>query len=121
MRKDKEKERIRKLSEELGQSVLELARAKLEGGVEYFEPGLVFPPRRIKRAKRPSEKSAALFLLTQELIKQNRRLGEINSIRNLLQEGGPLRRGEWIAISESPDKRVITFWGSRGVGRIKTK
>jgi len=120
-RNDKERGKIRILSEELGLTVVEVARAKLEGDFECPEQGLVFPLRRIRRAKKSSEKAAVLFLLTQELIKQNRKPGEVNSIRNILQEGGPLRQGEWIATVELPDKKDSVFWGTRGSGKIEKK
>jgi hypothetical protein len=120
--KEKEKEKIIKLSEELGVSVMEVAMAKLEGSTDYIEPGLVFPLRKIRRAIKSSEKAAAVFMLTKGLIEQNREPGKISD-RNILQEigGGPLEQGEWVAFSKSPDKKSVTIWGTRGLHSIRIK
>lgn len=115
-----EENKIKNLSNMLGIPIMEVARAMLRKGVEYVEPGLVFPTTTVK-AKSCSEKAAANFLFAKELIKQNREPGKINSLRNIFQEGGPLKPGEWIGTTELPDGKGLFFWGTRGVGTINKR
>jgi hypothetical protein len=71
--------------------------------------------------KTPNEKRNLLNVRTQLLIRENRDGKKPLSGRNILQEigGGPLKKGEWIQISELPDKTRLIITGTRGVFKIR--
>jgi hypothetical protein len=73
--------------------------------------------------KTPKEKRNLLSVRTRLLIQENRDGNKHLSGRNILQEigGGPLKEGEWIQISELPDKTELIITGTRGFFKIKQK
>jgi hypothetical protein len=92
---------------------------ELYTGIEVDEPGILGLTRWVV-AKTPKEKRDLLSVRTQLLIRENRDSKKPLSGRNILQEigGGPLKKGEWIQISELPDKTGLIITGTRGIFKL---
>ncbi len=93
---------------------------ELYRGIEIEEPGILGLTK-IVAAKTPKEKRNVLFVRTQRLIQENRDASQPPTDRNIIQEigGGPLKNGEWLQISELPNKVGLIITGTRGVFKLE--
>lgn len=98
-----------------GVSVEELCR-----GVEIEEPGILGLSKRVI-VKTPKDKRNLLFVRAQQLIEKNSDGIQPLTNRNILQKigGGPLKKDEWLQISETPDKKKTIITGTRGVLKLE--
>ena len=92
---------------------------ELYTGIEIDEPGILGLTKWMV-VKTPKEKRDLLSVRTRLLIQENRDCNKPLTSRNILQEigGGPLKKGEWLQISESPNNTELTITGTRGVFKL---
>ena len=92
---------------------------ELYKGIEIDEPGILGLTKWVV-AKTPKDKGNLLNVRTRLLIRGNRDIDKPLTGRNILQEigGGPLKKGEWLQINESPNNTELLITGTRGVFKL---
>ena len=95
--------------------------SELYQGVEIEVPGIVGLTERIV-VKTPKQKRDLLYVQARQGIQKNKDSDKPLTGRNILQKigGGPLKKDEWLQISQLPNNAGLRVTGTRGIFEIST-